>query len=47
MNGIEVLYYILIVEKEIALWGIRSMGRIFAIISIIMDYGFEVDENIK
>ena len=47
MNGIEFLYHILFVEKDIALWSIITMGIIFAIISIVMDYGFEGDENIK
>ena len=47
MNGLEFLYHILFVEKDLALWGIITMGIIFALISIVMDYGFEGDENIK
>jgi hypothetical protein len=45
MNGLEFLYHILFVEKDAALWGIITLGIIFALISIIADYGFNADEG--
>jgi len=47
MNGLEFLFHILFVEKDLALWGIITLGIIFALISIIMDYGFEDEGSIK
>ena len=45
MNGLEFLYHILFVEKDIALWGIITIGIIFALICIIMDYEFDSDKG--
>ena len=47
MNGLEFLFHILFVEKDWTLLGIITLGVIFAIISIIMDYGFEDEGNAK
>lgn len=38
MNGLEMLYHMLFVEPESFLWGIITIGVIFALISIILDY---------
>lgn len=45
MNGLEFLYHILFVEKDIALWGIITMGVIFAIISIVLDFEFKMQDG--
>ena len=41
MNGIEMLYKILFVEKSTTLWGIIVLGVVIAILSIIYDIGCE------
>ena len=41
MNGMEMLYHILFVEKSTALWGIIGLGVTVAILSIIYDIGCE------
>ena len=41
MNGLEMLYHMLFVEPELSLWGLITIGVIFAMISIILDYGFD------
>ena len=40
MNGLEFLYHTLFVEWDKGLWGIIILGVIFAIISIISDWGY-------
>lgn len=46
MNGLEFLYHVLFVEKDLALWGIITIGIIFALISIALDYDFNTDERL-
>ena len=41
MNGMEMLYHILFVEKSTTLWGIIILGVVIAILSIIYDIGCE------
>ena len=41
MNGMEMLYHILFVEKSTALWGIIGLGVAIAILSILHDIGCE------
>ena len=41
MNGLEVLYTILLVEWDKGLWGIIILGLIFALVSIITDDNFQ------
>lgn len=41
MNGMEMLYHILFVEKSTGLWGIIALGVVIAILSIIYDIGCE------
>ena len=41
MNGLEMLYHILFVEKSTALWGIILLGVIVAILSYWYDIGCE------
>ncbi len=40
MNGLEFLYHVLFVEWDKGLWGIITLGVIFAIISIVSDWGY-------
>jgi hypothetical protein len=41
MNGLEMLYHMLFVEPETALWGLITIGVIFALLSIVLDYGYD------
>jgi hypothetical protein len=41
MNGMEMLYHILFVEKSTALWGIILLGVIVAVLSYLFDIGCE------
>jgi hypothetical protein len=45
MNGLEYLYHILFVEIEFGLWGIIGLGVAFAILSYIMDYNGEINNE--
>tara|TARA_E500000178_G_scaffold329262_1_gene360017 strand:- start:180 stop:323 length:144 start_codon:yes stop_codon:yes gene_type:complete len=41
MNGLEFLYHVLFVEWDKGLWGIIMLGVIFALLSVVMDYGYD------
>jgi len=41
MNGLEMLYHMLFVQPESFLWGLIITGVIFALVSFILDYGFD------
>jgi hypothetical protein len=45
MNGLEYLYHILFIEVEIGLWGIIGLGVVFAILSYMMDYNGEINNE--
>ena len=45
MNGLEFLYHILFVEWDKGLWGIIGIGVLFAVISIIYDYGYSENRD--
>jgi len=47
MNGLEFLYHILFVEWDKGLWGIILLGVLFAILSFVLDYGFDPTEGHK
>ena len=45
MNGLEYLYHLLFVEWDKGLWGIILLGVVFAVISIISDYGYSENRD--
>ena len=45
MNGLEMIYHILFVEKSAALWGIIALGVIVAVLSYWYDIGCETNNE--
>jgi hypothetical protein len=45
MNGLEFLYHVLFVEKDIGLWSIITIGIIITLVTIICEYGANASDG--